>query len=293
MLSKLFVTFTLILSLLFQNLAVLPVRHAEDVRLKAVLLADIHTDGNPIRDRNDLLRQGFAAVGRTQRDADTLVMSGDITNCGDFLEYVHLLEYLNVYCRIRDRVPEMGNHDSWNHNDDPDYETAERYFKAFCRWNGVYTDKVYYKKTVNGVPFLVMGVEDADLGTPYHSDAQMDWLETELNDAVAAGQPVFVVCHKPLASMGDSAARMEQILRTAAANAAAPIIYVSGHWHSLGGNTFAQPLEKLIYLNLPSFLDNDGAPGFIAELTDDALTLTGYSFLREEPLEGYTYRIDF
>ena len=293
MLAKLFTTLTLIVALLFQNFAVVPVRHSDDIILKAVLLADIHTDGNPIRDRNDLLREGFAAVGRTQRDADTLVMSGDITNCGDIKEYVNLLEYLNVYCRIRDRVPAMGNHDSWNHNDDPDYAKAERYFKAFCRWNGVFTDKVYYKKTVNGVPFLVMGVEDVDLGSPYHSDAQLDWLETELNAAVADGQPVFVVCHKPLASLGDSAARVEQILTTAAANAAAPIVYVSGHWHSLGGNTFSQPTEKLIYLNLPSFLDNEGAPGFIAELTENALTLTGYSFLREEPLEGFEYHIAF
>ena len=139
MFAKLFTTLTLIIALLFQNIAVLPARHSDDIRLKAVLIADIHTDGNPIRDRNDLLREGFAAVGRTQRDADTLVMAGDITNCGDIKEYVNLLEYLNVYCRVRDRIPAMGNHDSWNHNDDPDYAIAERYFKAFCRWNGVCT----------------------------------------------------------------------------------------------------------------------------------------------------------
>ncbi|MBQ6065423.1 MAG: metallophosphoesterase [Clostridia bacterium] len=293
MTAKLFATLTLIISLLFQNIAVLPARHPQDVRLKAVLLADIHTDGNPIRDRNDLLREGFASVGRTQRDADTLVMCGDITNCGEWTEYVNLLAYLNVYCRIRDRMPEMGNHDSWNHDDDPDYAKAERYFKAFCRWNGVKTDKVYYQKTVNGVPFLVMGVEAADLGDPYHSAEQMDWLEAELNAAVAAGQPVFVICHKPLAAMGADAARMEQILTAAAENAAAPIVYVSGHWHALGGNTFSRPLDKLVYLNLPSFLDNDGAPGFIAELTEHTLTLTGYSFLREEPLEGFEYHVAF
>lgn len=293
MFAKLFTTLTLIITLLFQNFAIVPVRHSDDIVLKAVLLSDIHTDGDPTRDRNDLLREGFAAVGRTQRDADTLVMSGDLTNCGDFKEYVHLLTYLNVYCRIRDRIPEMGNHDSWNHSDDPDYAKAERYFKAFCRWNGVCTDKVYYKKTVNGIPFLVMGVEDADFDTPYHSDAQLDWLEAELNAAVAEGRPVFVVCHKPVERLGNSAARVRQILTDAAAVAAAPIVYVSGHWHAIGDNTFSQPLDKLICLNLPSFLDNEGAPGFVAELTDDALTLTGYSFLREEPLEGYEYHIAF
>ena len=293
MAAKLIATLTLIISLLFRNFAVLPARHAEEIRLKAVLISDIHTDGNPIRDRNDLLREGFAAVGRTQPDADALVMSGDLTNCGDFREYVHLQEYLDVYCRIRVRIPEMGNHDSWNHSDDPDYGAAQRYFKSFCRWNGITADTVYYQKTVNGVLFLVMGVEDADFDDPYHSEAQLCWLETALNEAVAKGQPVFVICHKPMESLGDGAERVTRILTDAAANADAPVVFVSGHRHTIGSGTFSQPLEKLVCLNLPSFLDNDGALGFIAELTDDALTLTGYSFLREEPLEGFAYRVGF
>lgn len=294
MFAKLLATFTLIFSLLFQTVGVRSAKHAEEIRLKAVLVSDIHSDADFKRDRTDGMRQIFAAIGRTQNDADTLVMSGDLTNSGDLREYINLINCLNLYCRIRDRVPEMGNHDSWHHSDDPDYAKAERYFKAFCRWNGVCTDKVYYKKTVNGITFLVTGVEDVDLDTPYHSDEQLNWLETELNAAVAEGKPVFVVCHRPLPSLFDCAARMRQILTDASANAAAPIVYVSGHWHEIGEDTFAQPNDKLVYLNLPSVqYTGEGGLGFVAEVRDSKVTLTGMNFLTDEPLEGYEYHITF
>ena len=294
MFAKLIATLTLIISLLFQTATVFPAPHGEDVRLKAVLVSDIHSDADFKRDRTDGMRQIFAAIGQSQNDADTLVMSGDLTNSGDLREYINLINCLNLYCRIRDRVPEMGNHDSWHHSDDPDYATAERYFKAFCRWNGVCTDTVYYRKDVNGVPFLTLGVEASDFGDPYHSDAQLDWFEAELNAAVAAGLPVFVVCHKPVADLGDSAARVERILTEASATAAAPIIYVSGHWHEIGENTFARPNDRLVYLNLPSVqYTGEGGLGFVAEVTDGEVTLTGMNFLTDQPLEGYAYHIAY
>lgn len=89
-------------------------------------------------------------------------------------------------------------------------------FKAFCRWSGVKTDRVYYTKRVNGFSFIVTGVEDCDFKNPYHSDAQFDWLEKELKAAVSEGKPVFVICHKPLEDLGDGAERMAQILYDAA-----------------------------------------------------------------------------
>ena len=292
--AKLFTTITPIFTLLFQNLAVLPARHAADVRLKAVLVADIHADANPIRDRSDVLRQVFAAIGKTQNDADTLVMAGDLTNSGDRMEYVNLFNCLNVYCRLRDRVPELGNHDSWHHSDDPDYTIAEQYFKDFCRWNGVKTDRVYYKKVVNDIPFLVLGVEDSDFKNPYHSDEQLNWFEAELTAAVAAGQPVFVICHKPLDYLGDSAARMERILTAAAEAAAAPIVYVCGHTHEIGEDTFCQPNDRLVYLTLPSVqYTYGGGLGFVAEVTESEVTLTGMNFLTDAVLEDYECRIAY
>lgn len=294
MFARLSVTAALVISLLFQSLVVTPVKKADDVQLKAVLISDIHADADFTRDRSNVLREILLAVGKHQNDADTLVMSGDLTNSGDLREYINLNTYLHLYSHIRDRVPELGNHDSWHHSDDPDFAKAEKYFKAFCLWNGVRTDKVYYAKQVNGFRFIVTGVEDCDFKNPYHSDAQLDWLEKELNDAVSSGKPVFVICHKPIESLGGAAERMERILTTAAASAKAPILYVSGHDHDIGENTFKSPCRNLICLNLPSVqYTDDGGLGFVAQIRQNELSLTGMNFLTDEPLDGYEYHIAY
>ena len=294
MFAKLFASLTLIFTLLFQNLAALPICPKEEVLFKAVLTADIHADADFSRDRTNVMREIFSAVGRTQNDADTLVMAGDITNSGDLLEYINLHNCLNAYTRIGCRIPAFGNHDSWHHSDDPDFGKAECHFKTFCGWNGIFTDKVYYEKTVKGYPFVVMGVEAGDFGDPYHSETQLEWLRQQLNAACAAGKPVFVICHKPISLLGDCAEKIEQILLAAQENAAAPIVMVSGHRHQLDEQTFAQPAERLIYLNLPSLQYTDeGGLGFVAEVTAHGLSLTGMNFLTDTPLEGYQYHFAF
>ena len=294
MVARLFTTIALVVTLLFQSLTILPLQKADDVQLKAVLISDIHADADPTNERCDLLRQIFLSIGRNQNDADTLVMAGDLTNSGDLREYLNLNAFLHVYSRIGDRVPAFGNHDSWHHSDDPNFAAAERYFKAFCRWNGVRNETVYYAKQVNGFPFLVTGVEDCDFKNPYHSEAQLAWLEKELGEAVGRGQPVFVVCHKPPEDLGDAAERMTRILSDAAARADAPIVFLSGHRHEIGETTYASPCDNLILLNLPSVLYNDGGGlGFLAEVRAHELTLTGMNFLTNEPLAGYAYRIAY
>lgn len=294
MVARFFTTIALIFSLLLQNLAVVPLQKADDVQLKTVLISDLHADSDFTRDRSNTLRQIMLSIGKNHNDADTLVMSGDLTNSGDLREYINLNTFLHVYSHIRDRVPEIGNHDSWHHSADPDFAKAEKYFKAFCAWNGVKTDKVYYTKQVNGFTFIVTGVEDCDFKNPYHSDAQLEWFEKELNSAVGQGRPVFVICHKPLDYLGEAGKRMEQALTSAAETADAPILYVSGHCHDIGANTYASPCERLAYLNLPSVLYNeDGGLGFVCEIRERELSLTGMNFLTNEPLDGYAYRIAY
>ena len=294
MIARFFTTVILIFTLLFRNAGTAPVKRADDIQLRAVLVSDIHTDADFSRDRNNLLRQSFSGIGSSYRNADTIVMAGDITNSGDRLEYVNLQNFLDFYCRINDRVPELGNHDSWNHSDDPDYQNARRYFINFCKRNGVKTDKVYYSKEVNGFPFIVLGVEDCDFKNPYHSDEQLEWFESELKKAVSGNKPVFVICHKPVDCLGNSEQRMGQILAECSGIAETPIIYVSGHLHEIGENTFAMANDKLIFLNLPSLLDTgDGGLGFIAEINEHNITLTGMNFIENKPLEDYIYNIEF
>ena len=103
-----------------------------------------------------------------------------------------------------------------------------------------------------------------------------------------------MICHKPISHLGDSADKIEQILLEAQENAAAPIVMVSGHRHALDDKTFAQPAERLIYLNLPSVQYTDeGGLGFVAEVTANGLYLTGMNFLIDARLEGYCYSFTF
>mgnify|MGYP002626302300 CR=1 FL=1 len=294
MLAKIFTSIGLIFSLIFQNFGFPSIPRNEDLILKAVLVADIHADADFARDRTNLMREIFSAIGRTQNDADLLVMAGDITNSGDLREYINLFNCLNVYSRIFHRLPEIGNHDSWHHSDDPDFKKAERYFKAFCRWNGIFTKKLYYEKTVKEIPFICLGVEAGDFDDPYHSPEQLEWFRKQLSSACATGKPVFVVCHKPVSHLGDNAEEIERIMLDAAETAVAPIVMVSGHRHELDDKTFTQPAERLIYLNLPSMeYTGDGGLGFVAEVSAHELTLTGMNFFTHTPLEGYTYRFEY
>ena len=294
MFAKIFTSIALIFSLIFQNMAFRAIPRKKDIIMKAVLVADIHADADFARDRTNLMREIFSAIGRTQNEADVLVMAGDLTNSGDLREYINLYNCLNVYSRISRRLPEFGNHDSWHHSDDPDFKKAERYFKAFCRWNGVFTKKLYYAKTVKNVPFIMLGVEAGDFDDPYHSDEQIEWFRAQLNAACETKKPVFVICHKPISHLGDSAAEIERILLDAAEKASAPIIMVSGHRHALDEYTFAQPKERLIYLNLPSMeYTDDGGLGFVAEVYEHELILTGMNFFTDTPLEGHTYKFEY
>ncbi|MBR5720997.1 MAG: hypothetical protein IKX78_00775, partial [Clostridia bacterium] len=105
---------------------------------------------------------------------------------------------------------------------------------------------------------------------------------------------VFVICHKPIESLGDSAGKIESILRECSATAKAPVIFVSGHWHEIGENTFSMPCENLVYLNLPSLQYTDGGGlGFIAGIKKGEVVLTGMNFLTNETLEDYTYHIEY
>ena len=292
--AKLFTTLALILSLLCGLLGTPPAKRAPEVELKAVLVADTHADANPIRDRMDLLREAFAGIGRTQADADCLVLAGDITNSGDLREYLFLQNILNAYCRIGVRLPELGNHDSWHHSDDPDYGKAARNFKAFCLMNGVCADKVYYRRDVGRIAFLNLGSEGCDFGDMILSDAQLDWLDRELADACAGGRPVFVICHKPFEKIGPCAEPLERILTARAETADAPIIVVSGHNHDIGENTFRRPAENLVCLNLPSLIYTGAAGlGFVAEVTAEGVALTGMNFVTGETLAGYRWLVQY
>ena len=62
--------------------------HAEDIRLNAVLTADVHVDSDPLHPRNILLMKFLLGVGKSDAPVDALILAGDIANLAEQKEYI-------------------------------------------------------------------------------------------------------------------------------------------------------------------------------------------------------------
>ena len=291
-------------------LARLPRGTAEDGDLRAVFAADLHTDADPHRDRTDVLRRAFAGI-RRDGNTDLLALCGDITNCGDEKEYALLRRLQRAYLGEIRVLPQIGNHDSWHHSDDPNYPLAERLFLQFCRDCGLLTDKNYYYATVKGFPFVVTGTQALCHNKPTLYRDQLEWLDAVLGKAVRTGKPVFVLSHQPPqgrngvtlelheAGMGDCSAEVDALLLKHAETAKAPILFFSGHIHWLRPECIEKARDNLYYINLPSLEyggkgEDDGCPPGTAALvtvTGDTVTVTMRDFIQGKDIPGYGIRL--
>ena len=286
-------------------LARLPRPTERDCDFRAVIAADLHTDADPFRDRTDVLRRAFAGL-RRDGSTDVLALCGDITNCGDEKEYALLRRLKKAYLGEMRVLPQIGNHDSWHHSDDPNYPLAERLFQRFCQDCGLVTEKNYYYATVKGYPFVVTGTEALCHNKPTISEAQLDWLDKILRKAVATGKPTFMLSHQPPegrngvtpeyheAGMGDCSAAVDALLHKHAAAAKAPILFFSGHIHWLLPCCVEQAHDNLYYINLPSLeYGGKGDPGCpagtaaLVTVTASNVTVTMRDFINGKDIPGY------
>ena len=287
----------------------LPRRTADGEDFRAVFAADLHTDADPYRDRTDVLRRGFAGLRRDGR-CDALALCGDVTNCGDEKEYALLRRLKKAYLSDLRVLPQMGNHDSWHHSDDPNYLLAERLFQRFCRDCGLVTEKNYYYATVKGFPFIVTGTEALCHNKPTITEAQLEWLDKILRKAVATGKPVFVLSHQPPegrngvtpeyheAGMGECSATVDALLLKHAETAKVPILFFSGHIHWLLPCCIEQAHDNLYYINLPSFeYGGKGEPGCpagtgaLVTVNGPHVTVTMRDFISGKDVPGYEIRL--
>ena len=290
-------------------LARLPRNTARDCDLRAVFAADLHTDADPHRDRTDVLRRAFAGIRRDGK-TDLLALCGDITNCGDEKEYALLRRLQRAYLGDIRVLPQMGNHDSWHHSDDPNYPLAERLFQRFCRDCGLLTDRNYYYATVKGFPFVVTGTQALCHNKPTLYRDQLDWLDAVLGKVVRTGKPVFVLSHQPPqgrngvtpelheAGMGDCSAEVDALLQKHAETAKAPILFFSGHIHWLTPACIEKARDNLYYINLPSLeYGGKGEPGCgpgaaaLVTVSGERVNVMLRDFIRGRTLPGYAVRL--
>ena len=290
-------------------LARLPRKTAEDGDLRAVIAADLHTDADPYRDRTDVLRRAFAGI-RRDGPTDLLALCGDITNCGDEKEYALLRRLQKAYLGEIRVLPQIGNHDSWHHSDDPNYPLAARLFQRFCRDCGLLTDKNYYYATVKGFPFIVTGTQALCHNKPTLYRDQLVWLDAVLAKGVRTGKPVFVLSHQPPqgrngvtpelheAGMGDCSEEVDALLQKYAATAQAPILFFSGHIHWLTPECIEKAGDNLYFINLPSLeYGGKGDPGCppgaaaLVTVSGSTVTVTMRDFIQGKTIPGYEIRL--
>lgn len=261
----------------------------------AALIADLHADADPTRDRTFVLRDALTGMTCTLGRVDALVLAGDMTNCGDEKEYLNLKSKLRFFVRAEQILPEMGNHDAWHHSDDPDYPKALRNFTGFCRWCGIRTARPYYSWSDDHCNYIAVGSESNMQDMACISDAQFVWLKTALNIAARSGKPIVFICHQPLdghnggydgwadEGVDGTSARLEKLLEETAAKTGAPVLHVSGHRHrDFGENSFEDAGGGLYFLNLPSFEYCGGNPGAALIIKDGGVYIQKYLFGEEK-----------
>lgn len=280
-------------------------REKDKVLFTVAVVSDMHTRTDYVDEKNNVLRRGLADMRGMFGGYDCLLMTGDNTNCGWVEEYKILKRFMKFYCRGYNIIPAMGNHDSWGETVGEDFSLPKESFMDFCSFCGIETDKTYYSTSVDGYTFIIMGTEACSNEHPLISDAQLQWLDEQLNAAAATKKPVFVVCHEPLnnrhgrwyaAGVGDCYTRINEILLSHA-NPEAPVIMLSGHIHSQNERSFEKGADGLYFLSVPSFLfgynESYEADGFVMEIYEHEILFRLRNFTDNVFIPEFEYSVEY
>ncbi len=309
-----FATIACVFSLIPQSLGfykeTYEAENPEEVLMNAVLIADIHADGNPVRDRNDNLRRLLADINASEERLDAIAIAGDITNCGNKKEYNNLNVMLAMYNKSENLIPSMGNHDSRaTCVEEPYFDEGTELFQKFLKKQGIQTETNYYYKVVNGCYFIALGTES--MPDPYISDTQIAWVDSLLAEAAKTGMPCFIISHELLMgthddanvpasrNLGEASDKLKAVVKKYA-DEGLTTVYVCGHLHkNFHKDTLVTVSDNFYSLLLPSALYSEDditgedilSLGVTAEVYQDKLVIRARNFYTFEWLEDYRWEL--
>lgn len=232
---------------------------SENAELDFVVISDIHMEGNnPDRFRDFPLI--LLDINGAARKNDALVMLGDNTMNGQYIEYTFLTFSLKLFSRIRNNLLVMGNHEIFT--EENGYEKGLSKFLAYGKMiMGEKYEKPYYSREVNGFTFIVMSTE-ADMGvTAYISPEQISWLDSTLAEATKDGKPAFVFCHFPIDGtvdtlwpqglMGEQSGEVLSVLKKYK-----NVFFFSGHLHNAVDYSGVKQIDGVTFVDVPSVLSD-------------------------------------
>ena len=309
-----FATIACIISLIPQSLGIYKETYEaekpDEVLMNAVLIADIHADGDPVRDRNDNLRRLLADINASEERLDAIAIAGDITNCGNKKEYNNLNVMLAMYNKSENLIPAMGNHDSRaTCVEEPYFDEGTELFQKFLKKQGIQTETNYYYKVVNGCYFIALGTES--MPDPYISDTQIAWVDSLLAEAAKTGMPCFIISHELLMgthddanvpasrNLGEASDKLKAVVKKYA-DEGLTTVYVCGHLHKIfHADTLVTVSDNFYSLLLPSALYSEDditgedilSLGVTAEVYKDKLVIRARNFYTYEWIEDYRWEL--
>lgn len=285
-------------------------------RLNFAAISDIHMTDEALRSM--MLSFGLNSMQNSDYRIDALVCSGDLTDHGEKEEWDNLASTFAKYSPANNIILAQGNHDTWTEDDG--YALARDYFIEYNeKITGRKIENEYYSTKINGYTFIVLGSE-TDRTSAYFSDAQLAWLEAEMEKAAADDLPIFVVSHWPIneshglpetwgddepepddGGIGDQSAAVESILKKYD-----NVFMISGHLHNgfvnenqvetytynsveSDGSFHSINLSPYMYMTIRGRVSN--GTGLMIEVYDETVEIRARSFSAGVWYTDYTWSI--
>ncbi len=213
-----------------------------------------------------------------------------VIGVGDIAENGLSLEYQLVYDKLSGLdtryIMATGNHDIR-------LRVYEQSLWTFCNFantlNGdTSMDNFWFSEVINGYKVIVLGSDKTEFEEAYLSDAQLQWLDSELEGE--NGKPAFVICHQPLkathnvenawnspddkaGTVGEQSDALQAVLAKHK-----NVVFVSGHLHSAFGPDSYNYVDGFHSVNAPSLTIankdgtyNERGLGYIVEVYEDEI----------------------
>ncbi len=287
----------------------------DECRLNFAAISDTHMKDEFIR--QFMVELGLEGMQKSDSRLDALVVSGDLTDHGEYDEWSALAESFSKYDPADEIILSCGNHDTWT---DESFDKAKEYFISFnSEISGREISEMYYSTKINGYTFVVLGSEE-DMTAAYFSPEQLAWLEETMAEAAKDGKPIFVVCHWPVnqshglpetwgddepepddGGMGDQSDAVEEILKKYD-----NVFLISGHLHNGIGETATESIwgyssvesdGSFHSINLPAYTYFNArghvlnGNGFNFEVYDDEVIIRARSYSSDIWYTDYEYVI--
>lgn len=277
----------------------------DTIKLNAVLVSDVHIEGNSMQRYN---RFGKTLTGAfaSEYPVDVFALTGDNTMNGQTIEWFDFYGMLCRYNKADEVLVAFGNHDFGNCDDHSTYETlSKRCIKSYNDYLSENIDKVYYSKDIKGYKFIVLSSEDnAEDTVSVISDAQIEWLKEQLNEAAENHMPAFVLNHNLVRGKNGSRSYAHfnltsnnDKLENALSDCGTTVIYFSGHSHYGISDSTVYTEGNVTYVNLPSSgntgnyaaenIYSDSCNGCIMEVYENEVVLRFRNFNNNKWIDNF------